>query len=103
MFIFETEKTVVVKGKAPVDSECPLAGTSHVYYDTTSGVWDCMLNQTNLQNNNNKYYVIQLLEDDSSKRYNVWMRWGRVGKKGQTATMPCGANLEEAMKIFRNK
>ena len=38
------EKTVVVKGKAPVDSECPVASTSHVYYDS-SGVWDCMLNQ----------------------------------------------------------
>ena len=28
-------------------------------------MWDCMLNQTNIQNNNNKYYLIQLLKDDN--------------------------------------
>lgn len=33
--------------------------------------------QTNLQFNNNKYYLIQLLQDDSSKAYSVWSRWGR--------------------------
>ena len=33
--------------------------------------------QTNLQFNNNKYYLIQLLKDDSSKLYSVWLRWGR--------------------------
>jgi hypothetical protein len=33
--------------------------------------------QTNLQFNNNKYYLLQLLEDDSSKSYSVWLRWGR--------------------------
>lgn len=33
--------------------------------------------QTNLQFNNNKFYLIQLLQDDSSKVYSVWMRWGR--------------------------
>ena len=39
-----TEKTVVVKGKAPVDAECPIASTYHVYYDDDI-IWDCMLNQ----------------------------------------------------------
>ena len=33
--------------------------------------------QTNLQFNNNKYYLLQLLEDDTSKSYSVWLRWGR--------------------------
>ena len=33
--------------------------------------------QTNVKNNNNKFYIIQLLEDDGSKKYNVWFRWGR--------------------------
>ena len=38
------EKTVVVKGRAAVDSECFKAGTAHVY-DEGKDVWDCMLNQ----------------------------------------------------------
>lgn len=33
--------------------------------------------QTNLQFNNNKFYLLQLLEDDSTKVYSVWFRWGR--------------------------
>ena len=39
--------------------------------------WDATLNQTNLKNNNNKFYILQLLQDNSSKRYSVWFRWGR--------------------------
>lgn len=74
-----TIRTLVVKGKAPVDPECrQKLGKAHVYYEG-SAVYDCMLNQTNVQNNNNKYYIIQLLEDDKSKQYSVWQRWGRVG------------------------
>ncbi|TNN54786.1 Poly [ADP-ribose] polymerase 2 [Liparis tanakae] len=46
-------------------------------YSSGNDVYDVMLNQTNLQFNNNKYYLIQLLEDDSSKVYSVWSRWGR--------------------------
>ena len=39
------EKTVVVKGKAPVDSECHTKiGKAHVHYEGND-VWDCMLNQ----------------------------------------------------------
>ena len=46
-------KTVIVKGKAPVDEHCPVASSCHVLQDA-SGVWDAMLNQTNIGNNNNK-------------------------------------------------
>ena len=31
------------------------------------------------------------------------MRWGRVGKTGQTATFPCGPDLDEAKRLFCNK
>lgn len=43
----------------------------------------CLILQTNLQFNNNKYYAMQLLEDDSSKRYSVWFRWGRGELRSQ--------------------
>lgn len=62
-----------------------------------------MLNQTNLQFNNNKYYLIQLLEDDNSKSYSVWMRWGRVGKVGQNSLTACGGDLLKAKDVFKKK
>ncbi|XP_006818261.1 poly [ADP-ribose] polymerase 2-like isoform X2 [Saccoglossus kowalevskii] len=96
-------KTVIVKGKAPVDSECEQKiGVAHVYWEGND-IYNTMLNQTNLMNNNNKYYLIQLLEDDNKPNYSVWMRWGRVGKHGQTSLFPCGSNLDEAKKIFMKK
>lgn len=99
----EIVKTVVMKGKAPVDSECKAKlGKAHVYCEGKD-VYDVMLNQTNLQFNNNKYYMIQLLEDDSSKAYSVWMRWGRVGKVGQNSLTVCGGDLLKAKTIFKKK
>ncbi|XP_042353244.1 poly [ADP-ribose] polymerase 2 [Plectropomus leopardus] len=99
----EVVKTVVMKGKAPVDSECKAKlGKAHVYNEGND-VYDVMLNQTNLQFNNNKYYLIQLLEDDSSKSYSVWMRWGRVGKVGQNSLSACGGDLLKAKDIFKKK
>lgn len=38
--------------------------------------YDCMLNQTNINQNNNKYFVIQLLTGGA--KYHVFTRWGRV-------------------------
>lgn len=96
------ERVVVVKGRAAVDALCPIAQRCHVYEDGDD-IWDCMLNQTNIQFNNNKYYLIQLLEDDSSKSYSVWMRWGRVGANGQNSLQACGADLHKAINIFKKK
>lgn len=59
-----------------------------------------MLNQTNIGQNNNKFYIIQLLQ--SSSRYSVWTRWGRVGESGQNALKYCGT-LEAAEKEFCKK
>lgn len=99
----EVVKTVVMKGKAPVDSECKAKlGKAHVYNEGND-VYDVMLNQTNLQFNNNKYYLIQLLEDDNSKVYSVWMRWGRVGKVGQNSLTACGGDLLKAKDVFKKK
>ncbi|XP_067929264.1 poly [ADP-ribose] polymerase 2-like [Watersipora subatra] len=74
----------------------------HVYC-SDGDIWDCMLNQTYMQNNNNKYYIIQLLESDLLDKYVVWTRWGRVGKAGQTADYPTGSRLEEAKWFFCTK
>uniref|UniRef100_A0A665UAN4 Poly [ADP-ribose] polymerase n=2 Tax=Echeneis naucrates TaxID=173247 RepID=A0A665UAN4_ECHNA len=99
----EVVKTVVMKGRAPVDPECKAKlGKAHVHSEGND-VYDVMLNQTNLQFNNNKYYLIQLLEDDNSKVYNVWMRWGRVGKAGQNSLIACGGDLLKAKNIFKKK
>lgn len=99
----EVVKTVVMKGKAPVDAECKAKlGKAHVYSEGKD-VYDVMLNQTNLQFNNNKYYLIQLLEDDGSKAYSVWMRWGRVGKVGQNSLTACGGDLLKAKDLFKKK
>ncbi|KAM3603788.1 uncharacterized protein V6R79_002093 [Siganus canaliculatus] len=99
----EVVKTVVMKGKAPVDSECKAKlGKAHVYSEGND-VYDIMLNQTNLQFNNNKYYLLQLLEDDSAKVYSVWFRWGRVGKVGQSSLTACGGDLLKAKDVFKKK
>ncbi|KAK2860775.1 hypothetical protein Q7C36_004941 [Tachysurus vachellii] len=99
----EVLKTMVMKGKAPVDVECKAKlGKAHVYSEGND-VYDVMLNQTNLQFNNNKYYLIQLLQDDQAKIYTVWMRWGRVGKVGQNTLVPCGADLAKAKDVFMKK
>ncbi|XP_067462613.1 poly [ADP-ribose] polymerase 2-like [Thunnus thynnus] len=99
----EVVKTVVMKGKAPVDTECKAKlGKAHVYCEGKD-VYDVMLNQTNLQFNNNKFYLIQLLEDDGSKCYSVWTRWGRVGKVGRNSPTACGGDLLKAKDIFKKK
>lgn len=75
---------------------------AHVYVEDDD-VWDAMLNQTNYRNNNNKFYVIQLLEDNSSKAYSVWMRWGRVGLTGQSKLENYGGDLQGAKNAFEKK
>uniref|UniRef100_A0A6Q2X1Y3 Poly [ADP-ribose] polymerase n=1 Tax=Esox lucius TaxID=8010 RepID=A0A6Q2X1Y3_ESOLU len=101
--VSEIVKTMVMKGKAPVDSECKgKVGKAHVYCEG-SDIYDVMLNQTNLQFNNNKYYLIQLLQDDNAKVYSVWCRWGRVGKVGQNSLVVCGGDLLKAKDLFKKK
>eukprot|EP00794_Sanderia_malayensis_P018644 gene18644-20525_t len=95
-------KSVVKKGKAPVDFECPVKDTHHVFCEGND-IWDAMLNQTNLKFNNNKFYLMQLLEEDKANKFAVWFRWGRVGNTGATNLIRCGNDLERAKKTFREK
>ncbi|XP_046707984.1 poly [ADP-ribose] polymerase 2 isoform X3 [Silurus meridionalis] len=82
----EMLKTIVMKGKAPVDAECKAKlGKAHVYSEGED-VYDVMLNQ-----------------DDQVQVYSVWMRWGRVGKAGQNSLVPCGSDLVKAKEVFMKK
>ena len=75
----EKKANTGVKLKVPVDEFCvQRTSDSHVHIDG-DGVWNAMLNQTNVGSNNNKYYLIQLLEANSGGCYYTWFRWGRVG------------------------
>ena len=94
-------KSVTLKGKAPVDPDCPQATTYHVFSEGND-IWDAMLNQADIKNNNNKFYIIQLLEGDSGQGFGVWMRWGRVGAPGQNSWQASSA-LEQAKKVFEGK
>ena len=95
-------KSVIKKGLAPVDAECPGSADYRVYCQGRD-IWDVMLNQTNIQNNNNKFYLIQLLQQDNTGSFAVWMRWGRVGYKGQTNFTTFGSDKEKAKSVFMKK
>jgi len=94
-------KTVIKKGKAPVDELCPLANTHHVYVDASGAAWDATLNQTDIGRNNNKFYYCQLLERDQTPHtYAVFCRWGRVGDRGQNKMYTSNVPLTSAMAVF---
>ncbi|TFK57669.1 PARP-domain-containing protein [Heliocybe sulcata] len=84
----EKKVTVLKRGAAPVDPHSGLVYT-HQVYSNSEGVWDAMLNQTNISGskNSNKFYVIQVLHpigDPSTCQ--LFTRWGRIGENGQTQT-----------------
>ncbi|KAH8145222.1 uncharacterized protein LAJ45_10783 [Morchella importuna] len=100
-------KTVIKKGKAPVDEYCPLANRVHVYVDGAGVVYDATLNQTDIGNNNNKFYYCQLLESDpninKSYSYSVWVRFGRVGERGQTKMYVEDVSHSQALSVFQKQ
>ncbi|XP_031496360.1 poly [ADP-ribose] polymerase 2 [Nymphaea colorata] len=65
--------------------------------------YDAMLNQTNMGQNNNKYYMIQVLESDDHRSYMVYLRWGRVGVKGQNKLIGPYSSRVDAIKEFESK
>ncbi|KAI0697472.1 PARP-domain-containing protein [Cytidiella melzeri] len=75
--------TVLKRGAAPVDP-CFSGCDTHQVYEDSEGVWDAMLNQTDVGKNANKFYVIQLLHPvGNSSTCTLFTRWGRVGENGQ--------------------
>ncbi|KAH7930598.1 PARP-domain-containing protein [Leucogyrophana mollusca] len=78
--------TIVKRGAAPVDPESRFVHTHQVYADA-EGIWDAMLNQTEVGANKNKFYVIQLLHPiGNNTSCMLYTRWGRVGENGQSQT-----------------
>ncbi|KAJ7171802.1 poly polymerase catalytic domain-containing protein [Mycena crocata] len=98
--------TVLKRGRAPID---PFSGkvNTHQVYSNAEGVWDAMLNQTNIGENNNKFYVLQLLHPigNDATSY-LFTRWGRVGLDGQTqlkGPFPAAQAVAEFKKQFKAK
>lgn len=95
---------VVVKGQVAVDHELDEQFRSGVHVlSEVNNVWDVMLNQTNISANSNKFYLIQLLKSDSQDKYWTWMRWGRVGYRGQSNLTCYDNRLDEAKQAFCDK
>ncbi|KAJ7356738.1 PARP-domain-containing protein [Mycena albidolilacea] len=100
--------TVLKRGKAPVDKLSGKVDT-HQVYSNDEGVWDAMLNQTNIDgnNNNNKFYVMQLLHPIGNDSQSIlFTRWGRVGADGQTQVKgpwPASTAINEFKKQFKAK
>ncbi|KAI0329175.1 PARP-domain-containing protein [Cubamyces sp. BRFM 1775] len=70
----------------PVDPMSNLADTHEVLV-TPEGVWNAMLNQTNVGKNANKFYILQLLHPvGNSSNCLLYTHWGRVGENGQFQT-----------------
>lgn len=67
-----------------------------------SPFYSCTLNYSNLQNNNNKFYIIQLLQNEINKKFYIFLRWGRVGRKGQTNLLEFSSE-EEAINYYNEK
>ena len=78
--------TVLKRGAAPVDEHSGKVDTHQVLV-TPEGVWDAMLNQTDLEKNANKYYVLQVLHPiGNENQCFLYTRWGRVGESGTSLT-----------------
>ena len=93
-------KSIVSSSK--VDPLCPMASKCSIYTDENGVAWECMLNQTNIQNNNNKYFLLQVLTGPSSNQYHTWFRWGRVGYDGQKSLSHFGS-IDAAKSCFEKK
>ncbi|KAL1664848.1 PARP-1-like protein [Schizophyllum commune] len=98
--------SVLKRGAAPVDPESGKVST-HQVYANAEGVWDAMLNQTDIGANKNKFYVIQLLHPiDNESSCWLYTRWGRVGERGQSqlkGPWPPATAVSEFKKQFKAK
>ncbi|KAI0369996.1 PARP-domain-containing protein [Pilatotrama ljubarskyi] len=98
--------TVVKRGAAPVDPMSGLVDSMQVLV-TPEGVWDAMLNQTDLGKNANKFYVLQVLHPIGNNFGCIlFTRWGRVGENGQCqkkGPFPPDVAVNEFRKQFKAK
>ena len=98
--------TVIKRGAAPVDEHSGKVDTHQVLV-TPDGVWDAMLNQTEIGKNANKYYKLQLLHPlGNTNQCFMYTRWGRVGERGSSQTKgpwPAPTAVVEFKKQFKAK
>ncbi|KAJ4485480.1 PARP-domain-containing protein [Lentinula aciculospora] len=99
-------KQVIKRGAAPVDEVSGKVST-HQVFANEEGVWDAMLNQTDINENKNKFYVLQLLHPiESNSSCQLFSHWGRVGERGQTqekGPFPAALAINEFKKQFKAK
>ncbi|KFY23783.1 hypothetical protein V493_05637 [Pseudogymnoascus sp. VKM F-4281 (FW-2241)] len=87
--------------KIPLDEGCNPG--CDVYIRDDGLIYDVSLNQANATANNNKFYRIQVQRDCYNKDFFMtWTRWGRVGERGQSASLGTG-HLEDAIRHFEKK
>lgn len=102
----ENFETLIEKNGAIVDKYTPEYLNYHVVLDTNglfnSKAFACTLNYSNIKHNNNKFYIIQLIQEDKSEKYYIFLRWGRVGRKGQTNMIKM-TSLDDAIVFFLTK
>lgn len=73
-----------------------------MFIDDDGTIFDASLNQTVSGQNKNKFYRVQILVSANKGGYRTWTRWGRVGERGQHATLGQGS-LVEAKQHFERK
>jgi len=65
----------------PIDSECWMSiYDEYEVYAENGVVYNAMLNQTNIKDNNNKFYVIQVIKNKYEEKFQVYTKWGRIGR-----------------------
>ena len=78
-----TKVTVSTKGHL-IDPECSY-NNNGVILESNGSVYDCTLNQTDIDSNKNKFYIMQIIKVGKGKEYVVYIRFGRVGVAGKTS------------------
>ena len=102
----EQLQTVVSKNGAIVDLFVPNQDYYHVVPAKPSQYhnpfFSCTLNYSNVARNNNKFYIIQLLQNEKDNQYYIFLRWGRVGRNGQTNLIQF-SSLEDGIQFYIDK
>ena len=89
----------------PCDAVVKYASKSawRVYIGPDGTIYDCMMNQTNINANNNKFYRLQILVDVASGSvFACLFNWGRVGAPGQNSWATF-QSFEGAFSVFSRK
>lgn len=81
-----------------IDIECKYNSGSLVKHNNV--VYDCTLNQTDIGANKNKFYIMQAI--NIGTKYNVYIRYGRIGEKGTTIYKEFGTE-NQALSFFEKQ